>query len=174
MNSVKFLGLFFVFTHINISNAASLSQDELQLFEDINCTVAIASEFGHQIGDMRAFLGVARGCITLAQVEKFGAADAHSVNCRSILERARSAINGRAIPVDEQAITDMCLHTIRSKAPESPPQAQAAETYLVKVSGNAISRVQFCRSQGWIPPASGKQCVAFYNYLASESPNKKQ
>jgi hypothetical protein len=88
------------------------------------------------------------------------------------LERARDAINGRSIPVEEQAITDMCLHLIRFKPSESASHA-VSEAYLDKVTGNAISRAIFCRSQGWLPPASGKQCVAFYNHLAGESANQK-
>lgn len=173
MTRIKFLGLLLLLTQVSISNAASLSKDELQFFEDINCTVAIASEFGHRIEDLRAFKGVANGCINLAQVEKVGPADTHSENCRPILERARGAINGRAIPVEEQAITDMCLHTIHSKVLEGASQKKVSEIYLEEVAGNSILRVRFCRSQGWSPPESGKQCVAFYSHLAGESASQK-
>lgn len=169
MIRIKFLGLLLLITQISISNSASLSKDERQFFEDINCTVAIASEFGHRIEDLRAFKGVANGCINLAQVEKFGPADPHSENCRPILERARDAINGRAIPVEEQAITDMCSHSIRSKVPQGISRGLGPETYHEEVTGNAILRVRFCRSQGWSSSALGKKCVAFYNHLAGES-----
>jgi hypothetical protein len=38
----------------------------------ILCTVAIASAFGYKLEDLRAFATVARGCVKLSNVEKYG------------------------------------------------------------------------------------------------------
>jgi hypothetical protein len=131
---------------------------------EILCTVAIAGEFGYRLEDVRSFAGAARGCVELSRAEKYGAMDAISQQCLPPLQRAREAMNGKHIAVDEQAVTDMCLHTIRAQS--SGEINPAGDTiYIDEVKGNAIARYAFCKGRGM----SGQQCVLFYEQLAGGS-----
>ena len=156
--------LLFWISAVGISNLAfseSLTAPDKE--KEILCTVAIASEFGYRMDDSRSFAGTARGCVELDKVERYGAMDAASRRCLAPLQRAREAMNGRHIAVEEQAITDMCLHVIRAQSSDGINLA-GDEAYLDEVRGNAIARYAFCKGHGM----SGQQCVSFYEHLAGD------
>jgi len=157
--------LIFIFTVA--SNAARSESSKMSgQQEEILCTVAIASAFGYKAEDLRAFTTVARGCVELSKVEKYGAMDASSDRCLQTLRRAREAMNGRPLAVDEQAITDMCLNVIEAKSIGEEVSPQSKDAYIEDVTGSAIFRSAIFRKNNM----SGSQCVLFFRELAGDKP----
>jgi hypothetical protein len=148
----------------NSARSESFTMPDQQ--KEILCAVAIAGEFGYSVKDLRAFTTVARGCVELSNVEKYGAVDVPSERCLPTLQRAREAMDGRPIAIDEQAITDLCLNVMKAKSFDEKVSPQGKDAYIEDVRGNAIFRSAFCQQKNM----SGRQCVLFYRELAGHKP----
>lgn len=132
--------------------------------QEILCAVAIASDLGYRIENLRAFTAAARGCVELSNAEKYGVQNAVSEQCLATLQRARESMNGKSIPADEHAITDMCLNVLEAKSFDETVVRGGKDAYIQEVSGNAILNASFCKKSN----LSGYQCVLFYRELAGD------